>query len=93
MISGAKEVWKLDHRAAIPRFPSSTTKKEQKKNQNTCRSQNSAQRINSAQTANSAGWHLATNSFHKHMRMILEISPHTFSPSKIFRSGGELAFQ
>ena len=36
----------------------------------TCRSHNSAQRINSAQTANSVGWHLATNSFHQHIRLI-----------------------
>ena len=29
-------------------------------------------------TDNSAGWHLATNSFHQHARLLMEISPHTF---------------
>ena len=27
---------------------------------------------------NSVGWHLATNSFHQHVRLLMEISPHTF---------------
>ena len=36
---------------------------------------------------NSVRWHLATNSFHQHVRLLMEISPHTFF-WKIFRSGG-----
>ena len=52
-----------------------------------------AQRINSAQTANFAGWHLATNSFHQHMRLILEISLRTFFPKKYFDPMEKYVFQ
>ena len=27
---------------------------------------------------NSVGWHLATNPFHQHVRLLMEISPNTF---------------
>ena len=27
---------------------------------------------------NSVGWHLATNSFHQYVRLLMKISPHTF---------------
>jgi len=30
----------------------------------------------------SAGWNLATNSFHQNVRLLMEISPHTFFSKK-----------
>ena len=32
---------------------------------------------------NSVGWHLATNSFHQHVRLLMEISPHTIIITQI----------
>ena len=42
---------------------------------------------------NSVGWHLATNSFHQHVRLLMEISPHTFFSKKYFDPMEECVFQ
>ena len=42
---------------------------------------------------NSAGWNLTTNSFHQHVRLLMEISPHTFFLKKYFDPMEEYVFQ
>ena len=42
---------------------------------------------------NSVGWHLATNSFHQHVRLLMEISPHTFFLKKYFDPMEKCVFQ
>ena len=44
-------------------------------------------------TDNSAGWNLATNSFHRHVRLLMEISLHTFFLKKYFDPMEEYVFQ
>ena len=44
-------------------------------------------------TDNSAGCHLETNSFHQHVRLLMEISPHTFFLKKYFDPMEEYVFQ
>ena len=44
-------------------------------------------------TENSAGWNLATNSFHQHVRLLMEISPRTFFRKKYFDPMEEYVFQ
>ena len=41
----------------------------------------------------SAGWNLATNSFHQHVRLLMEISPHTFFSKKYFDPMEKYVFQ
>ena len=42
---------------------------------------------------NSVRWHLATNSFHQHVRLLMEISPHAFFRKKYFDPMEEYVFQ
>ena len=42
---------------------------------------------------NSVGWHLATNSFHQHVCLLMEISPHTFFLKKYFDPIEKCVFQ
>ena len=42
---------------------------------------------------NSVRWHLATNSFHQHVRLLMEISPHTFFLKKYFDPMEKCVFQ
>ena len=42
---------------------------------------------------NSVGWHLETNSFLQHVRLLMEVSPHTFFLKKYFDPMEECVFQ
>ena len=44
-------------------------------------------------TDNSVGWNLATNSFHQHVRLLVEISPHTCFSKTHFDPMEEYVFQ
>ena len=42
---------------------------------------------------NSVGWYLAANSFHQHVRLLMEISLHAFFLKKYFDPVEEYVFQ